>query len=345
MRFTVIILFCLQVCIVQAQTLGGSATYNFLKLPTSPLLSAKGGVNTSYVVDDVQLSLNNPALMNHRLHGQLGTSFTSFFAGIKGYTLAGAYSHEKSNTTFGGSVFFIDYGNTPQTDAAGNVEGQFRPKEYYIQLSASKKYLSKWSYGVNAKFIHSGLGAYTSSGIAFDIGILYADTANLLSVGMLAKNMGAQFSAYYEQKEDLPFDLQIGITKKLAKAPLGFSLTAQGVHQFDLIYKDTAFNNENRFTTSSSFGNKLVSHFVLATHIYLGNNLQVDLGYNQLRRLELNIGNSGNGLNGFSGGFRAQFKKLHIQYARAYFQRASAYNQLGVNLMLNQLFGIGNSGI
>jgi hypothetical protein len=159
---------------------------------------------------------------------------------------------------------------------------------------------------------------------------------------MLAKNMGFQLSAYSGLTEDLPFDLQIGVTKKLAKAPLGFSVTAQQVHRYDLTYADTVFNTENNFTSSTSTFHKLFNHFVFATHIYLSSNLQLALGYNRLRREELNLGGEGNGLNGFSGGINARFRKIHIQYARAYFQRSYAYNQLGINLILNELVGEGS---
>jgi hypothetical protein len=153
--------------------------------------------------------------------------------------------------------------------------------------------------------------------------------------------MGVQLSTYNGTNEELPFDLQAGITKRLAKAPFGFSLTLQQAHRFNILYNDTTFNNENNFATKSSFSTKLFNHFVLATHIYLGKNLEATVGYNFLRRSELNLGTSGNGLNGFSAGFRARFSKLEFQYARAYFSRGNAYNQFGIGLNLKTVFGSG----
>lgn len=339
LRFAFILLLSIKVLAAQAQTLGGSATYNFLKLPASPVLSALGGVNASYALDDVGLTGNNPALLNKKLHSEVGLAFNNFFAWVRAYNLAGAYHHNKLNTTFGGSVFFIDYGNIPQTDAAGNQEGSFRPKDYVIQFSAGRVYGEKWHYGLTGKLIRSDYGQYHSSGLAFDMGVLYVDSARQISFGLLAKNMGGQLSAYSGQREDLPFDIQIGVTKKLSKAPLGFSITAQQIHRFDLVYEDTLFNSENNFSSNTTTFAKLFNHFVFATHIYLGNHLQLAVGYNRLRREELNLGSAGNGLNGFSGGINARFRKIHVQYARAYFQRSYAYNQLGINLMLNQLVG------
>jgi hypothetical protein len=182
---------------------------------------------------------------------------------------------------------------------------------------------------------------YKSSAFAIDFGVLYSDSANKLFASVLAKNMGFQLKTYAGESEDLPFDLQIGITKRLQNAPFGFSVSAQHLHQFDILYNDASFNAENGFSSGNNFFNKLLNHFVVATHIYVGNNLEATIGYNHLRRQELNIGSSGNGLNGFSMGARIKFSKLQIEYGRSNYQRNISYNQLGLNLQLNELFGLG----
>ncbi|MFN2457544.1 MAG: type IX secretion system protein PorQ [Chitinophagaceae bacterium] len=340
MKLLINIFLLLHCCMLQAQTIGGNATYHFLKLPGAPLLSASGGVNISYQAKDAALAANNPALLNEDYHSQLALNFNNFFSGIKAYQLAGAYYHQKINTIFGSSIFFIDYGNIPQTDAAGNINGSFRPTDYVMQLSAAKRYLQKWSYGATVKFIQSNYQQYNSSAMAMDVAVLYTDSANNITGSVAAKNMGFQIKTY-SASEDLPFDLQIGVTKKLNKAPFAFSFTAQQMHRFNISYNDTSFNNENNLASGSPFFNKLMLHFVFATHVFIGSNLEVTAGYNYLRRAELNLGSSGNGLNGFSAGLRAKFKKLQFQYARAYFQRNTAYNQFGLSILLNQFIGLG----
>jgi hypothetical protein len=326
---------------VHAQTLGGDATYNFLKLPSAPLLAASGGVNVSLQGNDAGLTMNNPALLNEKLHSQVAFSFNSFFAGIRNYQISGVHHLQNLNTTFGGNINFIDYGEIPQTDAAGNVSGNFRPSDYVVQLSAAKKYMEKWSYGTSIKYIHSSYQQYKSSAVAFDAAVLFSDSTNGITASIVAKNMGFQITSYNINKEDLPFDLQAGVTKKLSKAPFAFSLTAHHIHQFDIMYNDDDFNRENSYTTNTSFLNQLVNHLVFSAHVFLGDNLESHIGYNLLRRSELNLGGAGNGLNGFSIGVRAKFKKMHFQYARSYFQRNAA-NQFGLNIQLNQFFGSGS---
>lgn len=324
----------------KGQTLGGKAAYNFLKLPSSPLLAAAGGVNVSYGEGEVGLAVTNPALLNRGHDNQLNTSFNAFLAGTKGYSASGALFSEKLQTTFAGHLSYFDYGTLSNTDAAGNVMGTFRPVDYVVQASAAKKYLEKWSYGLSLKFIQSSYGQYRSVAIAADVGVLYHDSANAFSASIVVKNMGTQLRTYAGATEELPFDLQAGITKRLAKAPFGFSLTAQHLQTFDILYRDTVFNRDNNITSSSSVLTKLFTHLVVATHLYLGQNIEANIGYNALQRKELGAGTESNGLTGFSAGLRVRLPKFQVLFARSAYQRGVASNHIGFTLHLDRFFGL-----
>ena len=150
---------------------------------------------------------------------------------------------------------------------------------------------------------------YKSSALALDFGICFQDKNKLTRIGFAAKNMGFQIKSYGNQKEDLPFDIQLGVSKKL-KIPVWISATAHRLHQFKL--KD----------------------FVLATQVDLTNKINFTIGYNNVRKQELNITNSQNGLTAFSLGTGILFSKLQTRYAITYYQAAAAYNQLGINFHL-----------
>lgn len=322
------------------QTLGGASTYSFLKLPASAMLSAAGGVNVSMPSADVAFAPSNPASVNGTQHSMLGASFNAYFKGAQAYTVTGIKHAQKTNTTLSGQIFFIDYGNIPLTDASGNQEGTFGARDFYIQGSVSRSYEGRWRYGGNIKFVSANYGIYKSSALVADFGILYVDSTKSIRAGLGVKNMGVQLRTF-NSAEDLPFDLQMGVTKKLSKAPFGFSLTVQQAHRFNIVYNDTLYNNELNLRQNKNFGNKLFSHFIGAMHIYAGSSLEITAGYNRLRRFELNNGLSGNGLNGFSAGFLASFKKIQFSYARAYYSRSFAYNQFALQLKLSDL-NIGN---
>jgi hypothetical protein len=323
-----------------SQTVGGRTAYNFLRLPSSPFLAAAGGVNTSYTLGDVSVTANNPALLRSSFHKQLHAGFHSFIANTKAYALTGAAFLENQQATMGGHIQFIDHGALPATDAAGNSSGNFRPVDFVVQLSAAKGYLQKWTYGATVKFIHSSYGQYRSSAIAADVGVLFTDSARSFSASLLIKNMGVQLKTYAGEGEDLPFDLQVGITKRLKGAPFAFSLTAQQLQTFDILYNDTTFNSENNFSNPSVL-NKVLTHFVLASHIFLGQHLDATVGYNFLQRQELQAGPDGNGLTGFSAGLRLTFSKLQVHYGRTAYQRGVASNQIGITVHLDQLGGFG----
>lgn len=72
--------------------------------------------------------------------------------------------------------------------------------------------------------------------------------------------------------------------------------------------------------------------------------MEVNVGYNYLRRQELDIGNSGNGLTGFSMGVALLLKKLQVRYALAAYQNNTTYSQFGLNMKLNEYFGLGKFG-
>jgi hypothetical protein len=198
------------------------------------------------------------------------------------------------------------------------------------------------------KFIQSNYGVMRSSAMAMDVAVMYKDTAHFLQVSVVAKNMGIVFKPYIKNNaEELPFDLVLGISKKLEKAPIQFSVTAHHLHRFDILYNDTLFNdqigaknaNPGKFTLE-----KLFQHIVFSTQIMIGKYLEVNAGYNFLRRSELRLYNVANGLVGFSLGAGAMFPKLQIRYARTFLQNTTGYNQLGINLPLNKYFGLGKWG-
>lgn len=348
MRLSLVISLLFAITQVPAQTIGGNTVFNFLKLPATPQLTALGGVNTSQVSNDIGLAFNNPALLRREMHTQMNAVFNSLYDGISSYNLSLGYHHQKINTNFLWGLSYINYGSIQQTDASGNLLGQFKPTDWVMQLSASRGYLEKWNYGATVKFINSNYGQYRSNGIAVDAGLLYHDTAKLFSASFVAKNMGTQLKKYDgTDPDDLPFDMQFGVTKRLENSPFGFSFTAHHLHRFDIRYNDAGFNAGNDFNNDSTKKftlDKLFRHFVLATTIYLGDKVEVAAGYNYLRRKELNIENAGNGLTGFSLGVALLLNKLQVRYARSHYQNNTAYNQFGLNITLNQYFGLGKFG-
>jgi len=320
--------------IVQCQSIGGRNVYNFLEQANPVQVTGLGGINISSISSDPAMGFNAPSLLKDSYDEQVALSFQSLYGGIKNYQLFGVLHSNKVQTTFSGGIHYFNYGEITQTDAAGIEQGEFKPSDYIIQGGFSRTYLNNWSYGANLKFIKSSYGIYRSSGIAADMSVTYLDTLHLFQATLLLRNLGFQLSAYEGTEKDiLPFDIQLGISKRLKNAPLQFSFTAHHMNEYELLDSDTAFNNENGFGTmgSVSTADQIFSHIVVSSQLYLGDKLELNAAYNHLRRKELNIGNSGNGLNGFSMGLGLIFPIIQLRYARSYYQNNRSFHQVGIS--------------
>jgi len=318
-----------------AQQLGGNTVFSFMQQPNSAQLSALGGVNISNISNDVSLSFHNPSLLRPEMDQQLNTSFNSYFAGVRNYSLSSAFLLSKSKTSIAFGINYFDYGSLTQTDPAGNILGSFHPNDYVVQMMASHQYLEHWWYGMSFKFISSNYGQYKSNGIAVDAGLTYYDDDRSLQASFLIKNIGTQLKTYDGSpgKAEIPFDMQLGVTKRLENAPIQFSLTAQHLQAFNIYYNDTSLNNSNGNTaanTKSLTLDNIVSHFIFATQFFIKDEIEVTAGYNFLNRHDLNVYNSANGLNGFTFGLGVLLNKIHIRYATGFYQQ-NMFQQISLN--------------
>ena len=116
--------------------------------------------------------------------------------------------------------------------------------------------------------------------------------------------------------------------------PIENPFTAHHLNQFQLLYTDTAFNNATGNGTTTSTADQIFSHIVVSTQVYVGDKLELTVGYNHLTRKELNIGNSGNGLNGFSMGIGLMFPVIELRYARTYYQNNRSFHHVGLSFGL-----------
>ncbi len=334
MKKTICIFFLVVINIsANSQTLGGNTVFNFLSQSNTAQLSALGGINISNIGNDVGMSFQNPALLRPQMNMQVNTSFNDFYAGIKNYSLTSAFRLEKANTNLAVGVNYFDYGTITQTDASGNILGIFHPNDYVVQVSASKKHKEHWWYGVTFKYISSNYAQYKSNGIALDIGIAYFDSTNLLQASVVIKNLGTQLKTYdgSSQKQELPFDVEFGITKRLQHAPMQFSLTAHHLQAFNIYYNDTTFNTSQGMDNNGVSGlQKIVDHLIFSAQFFVSDKIEVTAAYNFLRRNDLNAYSVANGLNGFSMGIGVLLKKLHIRYATGFYQQ-NMFHQFSLN--------------
>jgi hypothetical protein len=303
---------------ITGQSVGGNAVFNFISLSPSAKTTALGGINISHLEGDLGMAFTQPAFLNSEMDGQLHLSIKPYLASINQYNFTGAQYVNKYKTSVGWGIQYMDYGTIPMTDISGNELGSIRPNEYAIQISASHTYQSNFNVGASVKFLQSSYGIYHSNGIAADLGILYTPYSGLTQWALLVNNVGIQLTKF-NQKENLPFNITAGVSKKLAAAPFQFSLTAQRLTVWDNTYNDTSFNSIEGLSSPNKYQN-IFNHLIFATEVYLGPSVNLTMGYNFLRRFDLNVQNQKNSLNGFSAGCSFLVNNVQVQYANAFFQ-------------------------
>jgi hypothetical protein len=324
-----IILFCMLMHPSFSQT-GGDNVYEFLNLTHSGLVSSLGGANVSLCGNDLNMGYHNPALLNSSMDKSIAFNYVNYFAGIN-YGMA-MYSRSFPSTgNFAVGLTYLNYGSFTETDASGIITGSFSAAEYAFSLIYSREIDSLFTVGVNLKPVLSHLEKYTSFGIAFDIGAAFHSRDNLFSAGLVIKNTGYQITTYAgETREKLPFEIQAGVTQRLAHAPFRFSLTLRHLEKFDLTYtyKEPGPSGNQNSRSSDVFEN-ILRHAVIGTELIPHKNFYFSAGYNYQRRRELQIESKVSTV-GFSWGFGINTTYLSIGFGRATFHLAGSSNHVSL---------------
>ncbi len=213
--------------------------------------------------------------------------------------------------TLGLTGQLFNYGSMDETDEDGNVYGTFSAKD--IDVSALYSYTMGGGFvgGATLHFIHSAYSDYKSTAIGVDLGLHYYDEEKDLSAGLVLKHIGRQISSFYDDRhENLPFDLQIGITRRIQHAPFRWSLTLRDLTRWSNHYY---FNPEGK----NSLGRKIFNHVVLGIDFLPTENIYIAAGYNVRRANELKAAGSAHGAGlSLGAGLQSQHFKLGVSWAK-----------------------------
>jgi hypothetical protein len=261
----------------------------------------------------------------------LALNYVNYFAGIN-YGLA-MYSRSFPGTgNFAAGLTYLNYGSFTETDASGIITGNFNAAEYALSLIYSREIDSLISIGVNFKPVLSQLEKYTSFGFAFDIGASWHNMSNHFSAGLVIKNAGYQVTTYTgETRERLPFEIQAGISQRLAHAPIRFSLTLRHLEKYDLTYQYNKNIPAGEKKVSSGFLENSLRHAILGVELIPHKNFYISAGYNYQRRRELEIESKVSTV-GFSWGFGINTTFLNIEFGRATYHLAGSSNSVSLIL-------------
>ncbi|MGQ8337583.1 type IX secretion system protein PorQ [Sunxiuqinia sp. A32] len=315
--------------------LGGESTYEFLNLPNSARMAALGG-NQVAISDstDLNVSYNNPALLHVDMDNHLLMNYVSYFDDVKfGYA---SYAKDYGDIgTFALGMHYINYGTFQYAETNGQRNGTFNAAEYALNIIWSKQF-GKIRTGATLKPILSSFEAYQSFGVAIDLGAAYVSSDRLTSFGFVLKNIGAQITTYYDNgdRENLPFDMQFGLSKRLAHAPVRLSATMQHLQDWDLQVRFVDEETGELMGEKDGFGKQFMQHLLLGVELLPSENFSVRAGYNYQRRQELMFDDKASTV-GFSWGFGFKINRFQFNYGSARYHLAATSNHISVAINLN----------
>jgi hypothetical protein len=317
---------------------GGDNIYEFLNLTHSGHVAALGGTNVSLQSAELNMAYHNPALLRQEMSKSLAVNYVNYFAGIN-YGMAMFSQSFPAKGNFAAGLTYLNYGTFTEADITGAITGSFKASEYAFSMIYSREIDSSFSVGINFKPVLSYLERYSSFGFAFDIGLAWHNTGNLFSAGFTLKNMGYQVTSYAgEPHQKLPFEIQAGITQKLAYAPFRFSLTMRHLEKYDLTheYIDNSASG-NSGSGKSGFLENMMRHFILGAELIPHKNFYLCGGYNYQRRKELQVDSKVSSV-GFSWGFGINTSLLDIELGRATYHLAGSSTHVSLILKTDNLY-------
>ena len=320
----------------KAQT-GGDNVYEFLNLTHSGLIASLGGTNVALNTDNLNLAYHNPGLLNKGMEKSMALNYVNYFAGIN-YGLA-MYSRSYPGIgNFAAGITYLNYGSFIEADPSGTITGSFSASEYALSLIYSRAIDSLFTIGVNFKPVLSHLEKYTSFGFAMDLGAGYHNRSGLFSAGLVIKNLGLELTTYAgEKRQKLPFEIQAGVSQKLAHAPFRFSLTLRHLEKYDLTYQYNDTTSTNDYLQSSEFLENIMRHVLLGVEIIPHKNFYLSAGYNYQRRKELKIDTKASTV-GFSWGFGVNISWMSIEFGRATYHLAGSSNHFSLIIRPDKLY-------
>jgi len=327
--------------------MGGSSVFEILNLPVSAKIAGSGGYNVSMNNNDPGIGYLNPSIIDSTYRNNMGSGWGALFLDLSDISYGYAsYSNSFKKYNYAANLVIVNYGRIDSKDESGNSLGTEIASEYVLSLGASED-INKWlSWGISAKPIMSYLANYSSYAIASDIGLTYHDSLRNTNVSLVARNVGFQIKPYYKgSREKLPFEIDLGYTKRFAHAPFRFSITYRHLQKFDLTYKSTLDDNSVAFladtTTKTGFSindftSKLTRHLIFGAEFLFGKRFYISLGYNVKRKNELKSANNG-GLVGMTYGAGLKISKITLGFAH------QKYNISGGATTFTMLFNLNDA--
>lgn len=322
---------------VQAVAQDGSSAYSFLNIPMSSRIYGLGGVNISLIDDDITTIDQNPALLGSEMSGMLSLSYMKYVAGSN---FAGIrYAHSAGErAAWSAAVQYFGYGSMTETDQAGNILGNFSPKDAVFMGAYSHDITDRLRGGVNLKMAYSAYAEYSAMAVGVDLGVNYYDPERDLSLSAVVSNLGGQIKKFNERYDRMPIDVRLGWSQSFGTLPLRFSVTAWNLTKWRLPYYQYSDGktSSTEGVVKDKFMSNLMRHLVFGVDLISSPNWYIGLGYNYKVRTDM-LADQRTMLSGFSIGGGISVKAFKVSLAFAQRTSGASTFMLGLSCSLSEL--------
>ena len=322
----IVTLYISLLCVFPLLAQSGKSTFDFLQLPSSIRAAALGGTNVSVIENDLSLVYQNPAFLGQEMDLTFSAGYLSYIADISMGNVAFAKALGE-RSAFGAGFIFSNHGKMSEYTEDNVKIGDLNASDICGNIFFSRDLTEKIRGGVAAKFIYSNYAHNTAIGIGVDLGLSYYNPEKNLSVGLTGKNLGRQIKAYETELANLPWEIQLGFSQKLANAPLRYSITGIRLNQWQLYNIE---GEEDSFTTT------LFKHLVFGVEFLFTDNFWVGVGYNTKRSSDLHL-SEGNKLSGFSIGAGLKVKSFAFGCSFGQYHPSATSFMINISTSLSEM--------
>jgi hypothetical protein len=306
----------------------GDKGYVFLRFPAVSRISALGGYSVSMAEVEPALAFHNPALLGGEMDMTLNVNYMNYMSDVNvGNAIFTKAFRTQSSWGIGGT--YVNYGSMKEMTANDEYLGVFTIQDIGLYGFYAYDLSDRWRGGLSLKMLYSSLADYSSFGLAVDAGLSYFVAETDFSFGFALKNIGAQLKSYHNDRQEIPWDIQMGFTQRLAHAPLRISVTGIYLNKWKLNYVDDTIEKSDHFFKT------LMKHLVFGVEFLPTRNFWLGIGLNPKTMMDMRL-NEGNGLRGFSIGGGVKVSRFNVGASVAQYHPSATSVMVSVVVVLSQ---------
>jgi hypothetical protein len=301
--------------------------------------------------NDVSASLTNPSTLDSSLNNNVSVTYTDIFAGAYQGSIAYAHTFKKFGN-FGFGLQHINYGTFTRTEENGDQTGNFSANDVMFTIGWGRQLAKNVYIGASIKPIISKYDSYNAFALAFDLAATYVSNDKHLQASFALRNIGKQLDNFASQRDTLPFDIELGISKQFSHAPLILYVVATDLQKWNL-REDDELNprnstnidgTTNKESNFKAFLDKGFRHLHFAVDITPSKYFYLSLGYSWRQHQEMKVDDAFS-LAGLSYGIGLKYKSYALAYARNEYHIYGSPNYITLSCKLDEVMKNKNNNI